>query len=342
MAGGVTERELAAMERAIALSERGLGTTSPNPIVGCVILGTDGQTVGEGFHARVGQSHAEVVALRAAGERARGGTAVVTLEPCRHTGRTGPCTTALLDAGIARVVFANPDPNPPAGGGAQLLRAEGVEVVAGVLARQAARSNEAWLHFASTGLPFVTWKFAATLDGRVAAADGTSRWITGAQARRNAHLLRSQSDAILVGTGTVLADDPSLTVRLDTSTSNQPLRVVVGRRTLPASARVLDDAAPTLILADRDPRLVLKKLADRDVVSVLLEGGPTLAGAFLAAGVIDKVVAYIAPALLGGGLPALGDAGIHTIADAARWRVDEVDTVGGDVRIVARPQAGGE
>ena len=334
---GATERELAAMDRAIILSERGLGTTSPNPIVGCVVLDGGGQPVGEGFHARAGEAHAEVVALRAAGERARGGTAVVTLEPCRHSGRTGPCTAALIDAGIARVVFATSDPNPQAGGGAQLLRAAGIDVVAGVLAQQVARSNEAWLHFVRAGRPFVTWKFAATLDGRVAAADGSSRWITGSEARRDVHRLRARSDAVLVGTGTVLADDPALTVRLpDSSTSRQPLRVIAGRRPLPPSARVLDDAAPTLVLAEHDPCLTLKKLAARDVVSVLLEGGPTLAGAYLAAHAIDKIVAYVAPALLGSGLPALGDAGIGRIADASRWRIDDVCLLGGDVRIVAR------
>ena len=340
---GATERELAAMERAIILSERGLGSTSPNPIVGCVVLDRDGCVVGEGFHARAGEDHAEVIALRAAGERARGGTSVITLEPCRHTGRTGPCTAALIDAGIARVVFATPDPNPHAGGGEQVLRAAGVDVVAGVLAQQAARSNEAWLHFVRTGRPFVTWKFAATLDGRVAAADGSSRWITGPEARRDVHRLRARSDAVLVGTGTVLADDPALTVRLpDSSTSRQPLRVVAGRRSLPPSAKVLDDAATNLVLAEHDPYLVLKRLAERDVVSVLLEGGPTLAGGYLAANVIDKIIAYVAPAILGSGPPALSDAGIGRIADASRWRIDDVELIGGDVRIVARPPAKGE
>jgi diaminohydroxyphosphoribosylaminopyrimidine deaminase/5-amino-6-(5-phosphoribosylamino)uracil reductase len=339
MAGRATEREVAAMERAITLARSGLGRTSPNPIVGCVVLDRDGHSVAEGFHASAGQPHAEIVALDAAGERARGGTAVVTLEPCRHTGRTGPCTAALLSAGIVRVVFACADPNPRAGGGAQELRAAGVEVISGVLARDAARANEAWLHFARTGIPFVTWKFAATLDGRVAARDGSSRWITGPRARRDGHVLRSWSDAIVVGTGTALADDPALTVRLP-GASRQPLRVVVGRRPLPKSARVFDGTAPTVVLAERDPLLVLKRLAGRDVVSVLLEGGPTLAGAFLAAGAVDKVVAYLAPAFLGSGMSALGDAGVSSISEAFRWHVDEVATLGEDVRVVARPTVG--
>ena len=338
-----TEREIAAMRHAITLAERGLGHTSPNPIVGCVVLDAQGRPVGEGYHARAGDAHAEVVALRSAGDAARGGTAVVTLEPCRHTGRTDPCTQALIDAGVSRVAYAVDDPNPAAAGGAQALRSAGVDVVPGVLAVEAAQSNEAWLHRARTGKPFVTWKFAATLDGRSAAADGTSRWITGAAARRDVHVLRSTADAIVVGTGTVLSDDPALTVRLgDVSMSRQPLRVVVGRRQLPASARVLDDAAPTLLVSDRDPGAVLKVLAERDVVSVLLEGGPTLAGAFMGAGVVDKVVGYLAPAFLGSGAAALGDAGIATLGDALRWHVDALDMVGGDVRVVARPRRAGE
>ena len=338
-----SEREVAAMRRAITLAERGLGTTSPNPIVGCVILDGDERPIGEGFHERAGGPHAEIVALDAAGDRARGGTAVVTLEPCRHTGRTGPCTQALIEAGVARVVFAVADPDPTAGGGAAVLRDAGVAVSGGLLATEAARSNEAWLHRARTGRPFVIWKFAATLDGRVAAADGSSRWITGPGARRDVHLLRSRVDAVVVGTGTALADDPSLTVRLDdASTSRQPMRVVVGRRALPASAKILDDAAPTLLIHDRDPVLVLKTLAHKGIVSVLLEGGPTLAAAFMAAGLIDKVVGYVAPTFLGSGRSVLGDVGIDTIGDASRWSIDELDAVGGDVRIIARPVGVGE
>jgi diaminohydroxyphosphoribosylaminopyrimidine deaminase / 5-amino-6-(5-phosphoribosylamino)uracil reductase len=324
------------MRRAIALAERGLGSTSPNPIVGCVIVGVDGTVVGEGFHARAGGPHAEVIALRDADALARGATAYVTLEPCRHTGRTPPCTQALIEAGVSRVVFAVDDPDPVAGHGADDLRAAGVIVEAGVLHDEAARSNAAWLHRTRTGRPYVTWKYAATLDGRVAAADGTSRWITGAAARHDVHLLRARSDAIVVGTGTVLADDPQLDVRLPGVTiAKPPLRVVVGHRSLPASAKVLDDSAPTVVIADHDPAAVLKLLADRDVVSVLLEGGPTLAGAFVAAGLVDRVVAYLAPTLLGAGLPALGDAGIETLAAALKLRIDAIDLVGDDVRITA-------
>ena len=324
------------MRRAIALAERGLGSTSPNPIVGCVIVGVDGTVVGEGFHARAGGPHAEVIALRDADGLAQGATAYVTLEPCRHTGRTPPCTQALIEAGVSRVVFAVDDPDPVAGHGADDLRAAGVIVEAGLLHDEAARSNAAWLHRTRTGRPHVTWKYAATLDGRVAAADGTSRWITGAAARHDVHLLRARSDAIVVGTGTVLADDPQLDVRLPGVTiAKPPLRVVVGHRPLPATAKVLDDSAPTVVIADHDPGAVLKLLADRDVVSVLLEGGPTLAGAFVAAGLVDRVVAYLAPTLLGAGLPALGDAGIETLAAALKLRIDAIDLVGDDVRITA-------
>jgi diaminohydroxyphosphoribosylaminopyrimidine deaminase/5-amino-6-(5-phosphoribosylamino)uracil reductase len=331
--------DAAAMRRAIALGELGLGSTSPNPIVGCVIVGPDGAVVGEGYHVRAGEPHAEVVALRDAGGRALGATAFVTLEPCRHTGRTPPCTQALIDAGIARVVFAVADPDPIAGHGAHDLRAAGVLVDEGVLGEEAARSNAAWLHHARTGRPFVTWKYAATLDGRVAAADGASRWITGEAARHDVHLLRALSDAIVVGTGTVLADDPRLNVRLpDAANSNRPLRVVVGRRAVPPTSRVLDDAAPTVLLTDHDPKSVLAYLSDRGIVSVLLEGGPTLAGAFVAAGMVDRVVAYLAPALLGAGPAALGDAGIETLRSALRLHVDAVDLIGADVRIIATPR----
>jgi diaminohydroxyphosphoribosylaminopyrimidine deaminase/5-amino-6-(5-phosphoribosylamino)uracil reductase len=337
-----TEREIAAMRRAIALARRGLGSTSPNPVVGCVILDDAHRVVGEGFHQRAGGPHAEAAALAVAGARARGSTAVATLEPCRHTGRTGPCTQALIDAGVRRVIYAVADPSPRARGGADELRAAGIEVVGGVLADEAARSNEAWLHFARTGRPFVTWKFAATLDGRTAAADGTSRWITGEGARADVHRLRAEHDAVMVGVGTALVDDPLLTVRQGASRSRQPLRVVVGRRDLTSSAKVFEGAAPTLRIKDHDPDLVLKELADRDVVSVLLEGGATVAGAFMRAGRIDKVVAYLAPAFLGAGKAVLADAGISTIADILRWHVDDAEVIGGDLRVTARPMSAGE
>ncbi len=322
------------MRRAVALSESVLGRTSPNPPVGAVVLSADGVVLGAGATAPVGGPHAEVTALAAAGELARGGTLVVTLEPCAHTGRTPPCTDAILAAGITRVVIGCADPTALAGGGAERLRAAGVavEITADTYVQRG--PLEPWLHVQRTGRPFVTWKYAATLDGRSAAADGTSRWITGVDARADVHLLRDQADAILVGVGTVLADDPELTVRPDAG--RQPLRVVLDRsgRT-PADAKVLDDAAETLVLVD-EPAQALARLHDRGVVSVLLEGGPTLAAAFLRAGLVDRIIAYLAPALLGSGPAALGNLGVGTIADARRLRLDEVVRLGDDLRLILR------
>jgi diaminohydroxyphosphoribosylaminopyrimidine deaminase/5-amino-6-(5-phosphoribosylamino)uracil reductase len=331
--------EVTAMRRALELAALG-PVRGPNPRVGCIVLGTDGRTAGEGWHAGAGTAHAEVVALRAAGDRARGGTAVVTLEPCAHTGRTGPCTQALIDAGVARVVVAAADPNPQAAGGAHLLRAAGVDVEVGVLAEQSQRLNRRWRFAVAHGRPFVTWKFAATLDGRSAAADGSSRWITGEQARADVHALRARADAVLVGTGTVLADDPRLTVRdgEGRELAEQPLRVVVGLRDLPPAARVLDTAAPTLHLRTRDPHAVLAELARREVRHAWLEGGPTLAAAFWRAGLVDEVVAYVAPALLGSGSPAVGDLGIGGIADALRLVLTEVARFGDDLRLTLSPE----
>ncbi|SPL96040.1 Diaminohydroxyphosphoribosylaminopyrimidine deaminase / 5-amino-6-(5-phosphoribosylamino)uracil reductase [[Actinomadura] parvosata subsp. kistnae] len=212
-------QDAAHMARAVELAAHGHGSTSPNPVVGCVVLDAAGQVAGEGFHAYAGGPHAEVVALAQAGERARGGTAYVTLEPCDHTGRTGPCSRALLAAGVARVVIAVPDPNPKAAGGAARLREHGVAVTAGVLAEAAERVNEEWLTYARLGRSHVTWKFAATLDGRSAAEDGTSKWITSPEARADVHRLRAAADAIIAGIGTVLADDPHLTARPPTTTT---------------------------------------------------------------------------------------------------------------------------
>ncbi len=354
--------EAAAMRRAIELAARGLGSTSPNPVVGSVVLDAAGAVVGEGWHAYAGGPHAEVVALQEAGARARGGTAVVTLEPCSHTGRTGACTDALLSAGVARVVYAVADPNPLAAGGGAVLSERGLDVQSGLLAAEAALGNEAWLHAIRAGRPFVIWKYAASLDGQVAAADGSSRWITGPEARADVHRLRGEVDAIAVGSGTVLADDPALTVRPEPpgpAPARQPIRVVFDRRgRVPATARVFsgrrpalglaslarvaiastpDPAAPTVVTAE-PPEKALAALYDQGVVSVLLEGGPTLAGAFWAAGMIDKVVGYHAPLLLGSGrYPALRGAGIMSIADAGRLQLADVTRCGADVRLTSYP-----
>ncbi|MEE1817596.1 bifunctional diaminohydroxyphosphoribosylaminopyrimidine deaminase/5-amino-6-(5-phosphoribosylamino)uracil reductase RibD [Streptomyces sp. SP18ES09] len=349
------QADITAMRRAVALAARGLGATSPNPVVGCVITDASGRQVGEGFHQRAGGPHAEVHALRAAGAPARGGTAYVTLEPCNHTGRTGPCAQALIEAGISRVFYAVGDPNPQATGGAGTLRAAGVEVSQGLLADEAEAGNIAWLTSARRGRPFVRWKYAATLDGRSAAADGTSRWISSAASRADVHRLRAESDAVVVGSGTARTDDPHLAVR-GVDGAVQPLRVVVDTEAtaVKPGARVLDDAAPTLIAIAEDadttltdvvrlPRAerglavpaLLDALHARGVRSVLLEGGPTLAGAFLAAGAVDQVVGYLAPVLLGAGPTALADAGITTLTEALRLDITETARIGTDLRITA-------
>jgi diaminohydroxyphosphoribosylaminopyrimidine deaminase/5-amino-6-(5-phosphoribosylamino)uracil reductase len=336
----VDDKLTAAMRAAIACSDAVRGTTSPNPPVGCVILDADGNQVGIGATQPPGGSHAEVMALVDAGTKARGGTAVVTLEPCAHHGRTPPCTRALIAAGIKKVVFAVADPNPAAAGGRTLLTEAGVTVESGLLADEVERGPlRAWLHFARTGRPHVTWKYAATLDGRVAAADGTSRWISSEESRAQVHDLRRRIDAIVAGRGTILADDSALTAREadGTTADRQPLRVVVGTGDLPEGARVLDAAAETLHLRTREPDKVLAALADRGVVDVLLEGGPTLAGAFVQAGAVDRVLAYVAPTLLGDGPVALGASGVSTITGAHRFRVEGVTMCGPDVRISAVP-----
>ena len=336
-----TTEERDAMHRALLLAADPTIRPGANPRVGCVLLDGAGSVLAQGVHRGAGTPHAEVDALVAAGQAARGATAVVSLEPCDHTGRTGPCTDALLAAGVARVVYAQTDPNPAAAGGATRLRAAGVDIEGGVLEAEATALNAAWTFATVHARPHVTWKYASTLDGRVAAADGTSRWITGPAARRDVHALRAASDAVLVGTGTALVDDPQLAVRDDDGNplpyERQPLRVVVGRRALPAGARVGDGCAPTLTLATHDPGEVLESLWKRGVRRVLLEGGPTLAGAFWAAGLVDRVVGYLAPAVLGAGPSALGDAGISTIAGAVRLTVTDVACVGDDVRITADP-----
>lgn len=335
-----------AMRRAIALSALGLGRTAPNPTVGAVILSAGGEPVGEGFHVYADRDHAEVVALRAAGDRARGGTAVVTLSPCATTGRTTPCADALRQAGVANVVYAVADPTQPPTLGEP-----------GPLHDEAARVNEAWLLAVREHRPFVTWKFAASLDGRVCAADGTSQWITGPEARADVHRLRSEVDAIAVGISTVLADDPHLTVREGGALSpRQPLRVVVDSAfRVPDTARVLDGAAPTLVATTvakdtktdhvvlpqapdghTDVRALLAHLYARGVRHLLVEGGPKLAGTLVDERLVDRVVGYVAPVAIGSGKTTLANAGAPTLDAAWRLRLDDVTTFGQDVRLTWR------
>ena len=328
----------AAMRAAIEQADRVKGRTYPNPPVGAVILDRDGEVAGVGATAPAGGPHAEVLALRRAGGRAAGGTAVVTLEPCNHFGRTPPCVDALVGAGISAVAYSVPDPNPEAAGGAARLAAAGVDVIAGVLSEAVAGGSlREWLHKQRTGMPHVTWKFATSVDGRSAAADGTSQWITSETARADVHRRRAAADAIVVGTGTVFVDDPKLTARLPDGrlADKQPLRVVVGEREISPDAKILNDDSRTMVIRTRDPHEVIKALSDR--TDVLLEGGPTLAGAFLRVGAIDRILAYVAPILLGGPITAVDDVGVLSIAHAQRWRFDGMEPLGPDVLLSLKP-----
>ena len=351
--------------RALALAERGRGLVSPNPMVGAVVV-RDGEVVGEGWHEGPGKPHAEIVALGEADERARGATLYTTLEPCDHFGRTPPCTEAILAAGVARVVSAMGDPNPIVDGrGFTKLEAAGLAVGSGARAREAERQNEAYVKHVRTGLPFVTWKMAASLDGKVAARDGSSKWITGEAARADAHGLRAWSDAIVIGAGTALADHPSLTVRDPGYRGEPPLRVLVDARgRVPAAGSLFDAAAPTLVAttdeAPQDRReawrvvgadvtvfgseggrvpipALLAHLGKRDVQGLLLEGGPTLAWAFLRAREVDKLVLYVAPKLLGGSdAPGIvGGTGFAPVGEAARVEISSFEKVGDDLRVEA-------
>lgn len=322
-----------AMDRALELGASARRRAAPNPGVGCVIVdGADPDTVlGEGATAEPGADHAEVAALRAAGSSAEGATAVVTLEPCAHTGRTGPCTEMLIAAGIRRVVAALEDPDPQVQGrGFAKLRQAGLEVEVGLGAAAATTQLRAYIHHRRTGRPFVVLKLAQTLDGRTAAADGSSRWITGPEARADAHRLRADSDAVVVGAGTIREDDPALDVRH--ADGPDPLRVVLG--TAPADAR----ARPLLELSG-EPADVLAALVAKGVLQVLIEGGAAVAGQFHRSGLVDQYVFYVAPVLMGGedGIPVLRGPGVAAISDAWRGRITAVHRLGADLRIDLEP-----
>lgn len=335
-----TEREQQLMRRALELATNG-PERGVNPRVGCVIASPDGTIVGEGWHRGAGTPHAEVDALsQVAPDAARGATAIVTLEPCNHTGRTGPCVDALLDAGIARVVYAIDDPGALSHGGGKRLVDAGVSVESGVLAEQAEQLLGDWLTTARIGRPLVTLKWASSLDGRVAASDGSSQWITSRESRADAHVLRSRHDAIAVGTGTVLADDPSLTARSADGSlfDDQPIPVVFGVRDVPVDAQLRRHPHPHIHLDGRDVARDLRELRERGIRTLFVEGGPKLASAFVRAGLVDSLVAYIAPALLGGERLAIGDIGVDSIAGAPRLTLTDVVRIGDDVRLTLVPK----
>jgi len=299
------------------------------------------RVLGEGWHHGAGTPHAEVAALASAAEAGhdvRGATAVVSLQPCNATGRTGPCTRALVAAGIAEVWFAATDPLAEAAGSTATLEAAGVRVHPGLLEDEGTELLHPWLTSVRLGRPYVTLKLATTLDGRVAATDGTSRWITGPEARAHAHAVRQTVGAIVVGTGTARADDPSLTARTPDGAlaERQPLRVVVGERAVPEGARLREPGGALVQVPSHDVARVLEELGSRGVRHALVEGGPTLSTAFLRAGVVDEVHAYLAPLALGAGPGALGDLGVRTMADAVRWHTHHVERLGDDVLLVAR------
>lgn len=360
---GTAELDRRMMARALELAARGAGRVSPGPLVGCVIVDGAGEVLGEGFYVYERVKHAETLALEAAGARARGATAYVSLEPHAHTGRTPPCTEALVRAGVARVVAPTEDPNPLVSGkGFEALRAAGVEVSVGVLAREAGRLNEKYCHALRRGRPFVHLKLATSLDGRIATRAGDARWITGAEARSRVHLLRHESDAILVGAGTIEKDDPLLTDRSGRARHRPLLRVALDERLglTPDSqlARTARDA-PVLVLTSekadgaraaalaglgvevvrlpsggRDAAAVLAELHRRKIQGLLVEGGANVAGAFLRAGAVDKVSFFVAPLILGGdALGAVGGAGALTVGEAVKLHDVEITRHGRDVEI---------
>lgn len=328
-----------AMRRAIELAANG-PSKGINPQVGCVILNSAGEVIAEGWHRGSGTAHAEIDALsKLTPEQARGATFVVTLEPCNHTGKTGPCAQALVESQVGRVVYAATDPGNASSGGATRLREAGIEVIGGVLEDEVETFIAEWMLAARLQRPHVTVKWASSLDGRAAAHDGTSQWITGPEARERVHAQRSAADAIVVGTGTLLADNPSLTARHSNGEllDEQPIPVVIGRRPVPASARIYEHPLEPLVIGHNDLHAALNEMFERGIRTVYVEGGPTLASALIAAGLADRLYIYFAPSLLGGDKLALGDLGIGTLTERIDLTITSVETLGDDLLITAVP-----
>lgn len=336
-AGHFSDVEQAAMSQALDAALG--GPRGANPLVGAVILDPEGRVLSVGHHRGAGTAHAEADALAKAREHGidvSGGTIVVTLEPCNHQGRTGPCAQAIIAAGLARVIYAIDDPHDPAAGGAATLREAGIQVESGLDAERARELNARWLTAVLGRRPFVTLHIAQTLDGRIAAEDGTSQWISGPDSLRDNHAIRQRIDAILVGTGTVAIDDPRLTARTPDGglAEHQPLRAVMGLHPIPEGAAILGEDGRALHLATRDPGEALAELFDRGVRHVMVEGGSRIIGAFLTAGLVDELVVYQAPTLLGSGKNSVAGLGVHTLSEAQAWDWDHSD--GGAVRHLGR------
>lgn len=331
-----------AMGRALELATKS-PLTGGNPRVGCVLLDDSGAICAEGWHEGSGTPHAEVMAManaRAAGIQTKGLTAVVTLEPCAHTGKTGPCAHALVDAGIARVVFSVDDPGVESRGGAEILEKAGIEVVRGVMNDEGLALIERWHHAVSHGRPWVTLKWAMSWDGRAAAADGTSQWITGPATREKVHQDRSEHDAIVVGTNTVLVDDPSLTARTPDGDlyDHQPRAIVVGNTDVPEGATVRSHPGGFRHVPGHNPLALLDALFADGIRSVYVEGGPTVASAFIEARVVDEIHITAGPLLIGGPTTAIGDIGVATMAEAVTLDIRDIARLGDDVVVTARPR----
>jgi len=320
------------LKRANELACLGLGLTGSNPIVGAVVVNSAGKIVGEGFHKS--GPHAEVVALEQASQSAKGATLYVTLEPCNHHGKTGPCTEAIIKAGIAKVIYAVRDPNPLASGGAQALAAAGIEVVFNGEVSEIAQNNRVWLHKVKTNRPYFIWKIATTLDGRSAAIDGSSKWITGPESRAEVSQLRSESSAILIGTSTALADNPNLIPRdQEITNKTNPVRIVMGLREIPSDFNLNNDAAETVFLRSHDFSELLKLCAERDFNQVFVESGSELGTALLKAGLIDELIIFQAASLLGSGLSFIGDIGATNIREKMDFLIRDVAQLGNDLKI---------
>ncbi|CAN2213041.1 RibD Pyrimidine reductase, riboflavin biosynthesis [Candidatus Nanopelagicaceae bacterium] len=318
----------AAMARAIECARLGLGKSFPNPIVGAVITSASGEFISEGFHQ--GADHAEVIAISAAASIPAGSIIYVSLEPCNHHGKTPPCTDAIIKSGISKVVFAVNDPNPIAAGGAKHLQGAGIEVASGLCQEEASYANRAWLTKVANDRPRITWKIASTMDGKVAASDGSSKWITGELARADVALMRSQADAIITTTATVKSDNPLLTSK---GAGKNPVRIIMGATDIAENSQILGTDAETILIKSRDPKELIALSKERGFNQLLIESGPTFGTALLSQNLIDEIVLFQAPTFLGSGTPSIANLGITNISGRLDFEIADVEVIGADLKI---------